>query len=276
VIHQIGSTLFYGDAITNHIAALDHQLTSWGFETRIYAAKIEGARMAKAELDEAYTDVDWTDDVLIYHYSAYCENYRLFRRSRNRKILIYHNITPASFYSPYSGDMAAVCARGRDVLPLLSECDLALAVSEFNRQELVAAGFDPARTAVLPVLLSLENFKTKRRDEWVYRQLTAERRTNIISVGRGAPNKAYQDLIKLFAVYHQTINTHSRLHLVGSRFLPKYDEELEGLIMALKLEHAVTFTGRVSLQCSRRTTRRAMFSSAPVFTRVFVSRYWRR
>jgi len=247
VIHQIGSTLAYGDAITNHIVALDHQLSRWGLPSRIYGARIDGSRITKAELDTAFVDGNESDDILIYHYSAFCENYQLFRRSRNRKILIYHNITPASFYSPYDAGMAEVCSRGRELLPMLHDCDLALGVSEFNRQELVAIGFNATKTAVLPILLSLDNFATKARDEWVYQRLTKDGLINILVTGRIAPNKAYEEIIKIFAEYHHSINPHSRLHFVGTRFVRKYNELLDRLVSAFGLHDAITFTDRVSL-----------------------------
>ncbi len=245
VIHQMGSVLCYGDAITNAIAALDRQLTAWGFATRIYGADIAAARMPKAELDTAYRS-DNPDDLLIYHYSAYCDNYRLFQQSRQRKILVYHNITPAEFYRPYDPFMEAVCAQGRAVLPMLTECDLALGVSEYNRQELIEVGFDERRTGVLPILLDQDHFAATARDNRVYRRLTQSGWTNLLFVGRVAPNKAHQDVIKLFAAY-QAVNPRSRLWLVGARFVGQYDAALDRLVARLGLQECVTFTDRVTL-----------------------------
>ncbi len=41
-------------------------------------------------------------------------------------------------------------------------------------------------------------------------------RTNVLFVGRVAPNKKIEDLILAFKWYHQTLNPYSRLLLVGS------------------------------------------------------------
>ncbi len=255
----MGSVLCYGDAITNAIAALDRQMTAWGLTTRIYGANIEAARLPKAELDTAYRD-DNPDDLLIYHYSAYCENYQLFRRSRHRKLLVYHNITPSHFYRPYDPFMEAVCSQGRAVLPLLRECELAVGVSEYNRRELVEAGFPPERTAVLPILLDLDTVAATRRDEKLFRRLSQSRGTRLLFVGRVAPNKAHQDLLSLLAAYREGVDPYAHLTLVGARFLPRYDALLDRLAERLGVAEAVTFTDRVSL-----SELKAYYEGASVF-----------
>lgn len=247
-VHQMGSVLCYGDAITNEILAIDGHLTGWGFETRIYGANIEASPTAKAQSDAAYAPyLDNRDDVLLYHYSAYCDNYELFRRSRNRKVLIYHNITPAHFFRPYDPLSETISQRGRAMLPLLRDCDLALGVSEYNRQELVEEGFAPERTGVLPLVVSLDNFSGQHRTEGLYQRLTADGTTNLLFVGRMAPNKAVEDVITVFAAYHGAVNPRSRLTLVGARFLPRYDAVLDRLVGRLGLAGVVRFTDRASL-----------------------------
>ena len=247
IVHQMGSVLAYGDAITNHIAAIDRRLIGWGYATRIYGANIEAARLPTAQLDTAYAPyLDCPDDLLIYHYSAYCDNYRLFQRSRNRKILIYHNITPAHFFRPYDATLEGVCAQGRAVLSELTCCDLALGVSEYNRRELVDAGFAPDKTGVLPVLVDFEVIDREPRQEKLYRRLT-DGRVNILFVGRMAPNKAIEDVIGVFHTYHRYVNPRARLTLAGARGWERYSRALDGLVARLGLNNAVTFTDRIPL-----------------------------
>jgi hypothetical protein len=81
------------------------------------------------------------DDVLIYHYSAYCDNYTLFQESKNRKISSITTSPRQSTTIIYVATYELLCARGRRVLAGLTDCDLAVGVSEYNRQELVSAGF---------------------------------------------------------------------------------------------------------------------------------------
>ena len=245
-VFQMGSALGYGDAVTNHMLALDRLLRGWGLETALYGHQVEPRLGDAAQLDSAYRDDD-PNDLLIYHYSVYCSNIDLFRRSRHRKIVVYHNITPAHFYRPYDPFMEAVCNQGRAVLPLLRECELGVGVSEYNRRELVEAGFAPERTAVLPILLDQDAFASVRRDEKVFRRLSQSKGANLLFVGRGAPNKAHADLLTLLAAVREGVDPHAHLWLVGSRFLPRYDAMLDRLARRLGIAEAVTFTDRVSL-----------------------------
>jgi glycosyltransferase involved in cell wall biosynthesis len=244
----MGSVLAYGDAVTNHILEIERRLRAWGMETRVFGANIEAAPGARAELDAGYQEFAGnTDDLLIYHYSAYCDNHKLYLRSRNRRLFVYHNVTPAAFFRPYDTSYEGICARGRALLPRLQECDLALGDSEYNRRELVDAGFAAERTGVLPIFVSTADLEAVPRDEGLYEQLRARGTANLLFVGRVAPNKAFEDLLTLFAAYRR-LNRSSRLILVGARFLPRYDRLLERLAGRLGLADSVIWTNRVSLQ----------------------------
>ncbi len=246
-IHQMGSVLAYGDAVTNHIVEIDRRLSRWGLDSRIYGAEISLSPTDKAQLSAAYRPfLNHRDDVLIYHYSAYCDNYTLFQESKNRKILVYHNITPAEYYHHYDATYELLCARGRRVLAGLTDCDLAVGVSEYNRQELVSAGFRD--TTVLPLFLGVDDFAGAERNPELYRRLKSKNMTNVLFVGRVAPNKAFEELLKIFSVYHHYINPQSRLILAGARFLPRYDRVLDTLVERLHLAGVVLFTDRIPFQ----------------------------
>jgi glycosyltransferase involved in cell wall biosynthesis len=244
----MGSVLTFGDAVSNQILEIDRRLSAWGFSTSIFGARLGPGMGRIARLDAAYHEhMDKADDLLIYHYSAYCENHLLYQRSHNRKMLIYHNITPGRFYAPYDLWYESLCTRGRQLLPMLQACDLALGDSEYNRQELVEAGFADERTGVLPIFLQVDDVEAASRDEGLYRRLRRHGTRNILFVGRVAPNKAFEDLVKIFYLYHRYLNSDSRLFLVGTRFLPSYDGALDALVERLSLTDAVVFTDRVSL-----------------------------
>jgi glycosyltransferase involved in cell wall biosynthesis len=260
-IHQMGSVLAAGDAVTNHIIEIDRRLRAWGFLTAIYGADIAAAPTAAAQADTDYTPfLEAADDLLIYHYSAYCENQALFRRSRNRKVLVYHNITPSDYFHPYDLVYEALCRRGREQLGELVACELAVGVSEYNRRELLSAGFLAERTAVLPLFLSVEDFQRTPRDEAYYWKLKTGGVTNILFVGKVAPNKAFEDLLKIFAAYHRHVNPVSRLILAGARFLPGYDRLLNALAVRLGVSDAVVFTDRLRLR-----ELRACYEAADLF-----------
>jgi glycosyltransferase involved in cell wall biosynthesis len=246
-IHQMTAALVYGDAITNHTLEIDARLKAWGLDSRVYAQNIEPRMRKKGSDVFAYEPfLAEPDDWLLYHYSVYSPDLGLFERSANHKVVIYHNITPPEFFRGFDQRLEAACQSGRWALSQLRSCDLALADSDFNRRELVEAGFTAENTSVLPIFLNLDHLEASRRKERLYRQLSDGRTTSFLFVGRVVPNKGYEDLIKIFYFYHRHIDPHSRLWLVGSSTLPVYENLLKSLISQLNLERAVTLVGRVS------------------------------
>jgi hypothetical protein len=79
------------------------------------------------------------------------------RRLPDRKILIYHNITPPHFFRGINPEVERRCALGIEELRLLAPYfDLGLGVSEYNRQELEKVGFK--KTGVLPIFLDFNDY----------------------------------------------------------------------------------------------------------------------
>ena len=257
----MGSVLSVGDAVTNHIVEIDHRLRAWGFTTAIYGADITAAPAVSARPDSDYVPfLEDVDDLLIYHYSAYCENEALFHRSRNRKMLVYHNVTPAEYFRPYDPVYEALCRRGREQLSGMLACELAVGASDYNRRELVSAGYPAEKTAVLPYFLGVDDFQRYPRNEAYFGKFKTSGVTNILFVGKVAPNKAFEDLIKIFSAYHRHVNPASRLILVGARFLPRYDRFLDELAARLGVSDAVVFTDRLRVR-----ELRAVYEAADLF-----------
>jgi glycosyltransferase involved in cell wall biosynthesis len=70
----------------------------------------------------------------------------------------------------------------------------------------------------------------------------------LLFVGRIAPQKRQDDLIRALAYYRRCVDPQARLLLVGGYSdQPKYYESLRALAAALDVADAVTFTGAVSL-----------------------------
>ncbi len=245
-VHQLVPRLDAGDAIGNQAMAIHELLLEWGLDARIFAFDMDDYGSRFASFDSAYREfMGSQEDLLIFHYGLYCDNYRLFIESRNRKVLIYHNVTPPEFYTAFYPEAVRLCTQGREVLPLLADCDLALGVSDFNRRELVAAGFDEARTGVLPINPRMEKLDRAAPDKEVARWL-GDGKTNLLHVGRIVPNKKLEDVIKLFACYHRGVNASSRLVLAGPHPIYVYHAALLSLIEKMGLEDRVVFLGKVS------------------------------
>jgi len=243
LVHQLLPRFDMGDAASNHALAIRDLVRERGVECRIYAmGRDDFGKTYGLDQGEYLKHMNNPDDLLIYHYLAYCDNYRLFLGSRNRKVLIYHNITPAEFYEGFDPSTQEVCRMGRKLLPRLAECDLALGDSEFNRRELVEMGFPEERTAVLPINPP-SRLTEAPVDKQMFRRLR-DGRCNLLFVGRVVPNKRLEDLLELFSLYHRSVNAYSRLLVVGSLGSPYADYILE-LVERAHLEGRAFFLGKV-------------------------------
>ena len=244
-VHQIVPRLDAGDAVSNQALAIHKLVTRWGFESHVYANGMDEFGKRVASYDHTYREfMSETGDLLIYHYSIYCGNYRYYLESRNRKVLIYHNITPAGFYERFYPAAADLCRMGRDLIPQLAVCDLALGDSDFNRRELVEAGFPEEITGVLPINPPLDKLDGVEEDEEFSRRLR-DGKLNFLFVGRVVPNKCIEDIVKLFYCYHRGINAASRLVVAGS-LLNTYYSALLSLARRMGIADRVHFLGKVS------------------------------
>ena len=244
-ILQIMPTLAYGDAVGNDALAIYRLLKSKGYETKIYAEIID-KRISPEIADYMDSLETGGSDVLIYHMSTGSRLNAEFAKMQGTKIMIYHNITPPSFYHGYNSFMEKLCRDGRYALQYLSdEVDYALADSEYNAKELRKLRYG-CSVDVMPILLSFEDYEKQPDAQTVgeYR----DGKTNIIFTGRIAPNKKQEDVINAFYHYQKYYNPESRLILVGSYFnMENYYEQLKDYAGRLGVKDVV-FTGHVSFE----------------------------
>ena len=189
-------------------------------------------------------------DILIYHHSrGWHPGVQLVRELSCRRVIKYHNVTPAEFFAGFSRTDQDLCERGRRELTDLAaaQCDLYLSDSSFNMQELIAIGVDPSKSFVVPPFHHIDRLTTITADQETLKKYSGDT-TNILTVGRLVPNKNVHHLIEVFAHYHFDYNNNSRLLLVGKGgegFTP-YPKLLHRVVEKLGLTKAVVFTGGVS------------------------------
>jgi L-malate glycosyltransferase len=243
-VHQMVARMETGDAVSNQALAIHEILQGWDIESRIFAHDMEAPCRRVASLDSEYKPyMNHPEDLLIYHFSIYCENNELFLKSRNHKMLIYHNITPAEFFDGFFQQAADHCRQGRGLLPLLRDSDLGVGVSDFNRRELVEAGFDEEKTRVLPILPRVDRLDSLPIEPIMERRF-ADGKVNFLFVGRVVPNKKLEDVIKLFYTYHRGVNACSRLLIAGT-MLSTYCSALQAMVDRMGIEERVHFLGKV-------------------------------
>ncbi|MBR3058172.1 MAG: glycosyltransferase family 4 protein [Clostridiales bacterium] len=243
-VWQFLPTFFFGDAIGNDCLAISRFLTRKGVENKIGATTIHPKMDPYAvAFEEAKKQIS-PEDVIIYHLSTGDAMNDWFSDLPNKKAVIYHNITPAEFFQGYSDIHVKVTEEGRlQAKRMASRVDLSIADSEYNAREMEEMGFPKA--SVVPILLPFEDYR-KTPDEKKVEEMS-DGRTNILFVGRIAPNKKQEDIISVFAEYVKNFDPDARLILAGScGGLEKYQERLESFTAKLGISDQVIFTGHIS------------------------------
>jgi glycosyltransferase involved in cell wall biosynthesis len=243
-VHQFHPSVAYGDAIGNTIQELKIILTELGYKSEIFAQYIH-PRVLNVKNYSEYSKYSSPDNIIILHYSIGYDpeilNY--FKSLPDKKILIYHNITPSGFFKGVNDIYEHSTRRGRDELSEFKKIiTIALGVSQFNVDELRCAGFK--NTDVLPIPVNFKRFEIAGNSDIIKKY--SDNSVNILTVARISPNKKIEDVIKTFYFYKKAINPNSRLFLVGSsEGMETYYSQLIALIKRLQLED-VYFSGFVS------------------------------
>jgi glycosyltransferase involved in cell wall biosynthesis len=243
-VHQFLTSYSYGDAIGNEAMEIRGFLRSQGIGSEIFTLHFHPRYAHQVRNYLEYDRFSAPGNTVIFHFSIGSPVTKRFVRLRDRKVIIYHNITPYHFFLDFHRILAKDCFKGRlELKSLAGQVDLALGDSEYNRQELVAAGF--RETGVLPLVMDFAKFDLPVLP--VFREAFADGKTNILFVGRIIPNKKVEDVIKTFHLYQRHFNPESRLFIVGEyRGFERYTSALQGLIAGLGVRD-VHFSGHVPL-----------------------------
>jgi glycosyltransferase involved in cell wall biosynthesis len=190
------------------------------------------------------------DDVFIYHFSVgWDQGLYLSKTLPCRRVIKYHNVTPPEYYDSVNEDYAAVCRAGREMLREIAHtsADLFLSDSAYNMSELVERGAPASRNFVVPPFHQIDRLVEADADLATLERVR-DGRTNILMVGRLAPNKGHVALVEAFASYHYNYNRLSRLIIVGKHDprLKIYIDSVHAAIRRADLQDHVIFTEEVS------------------------------
>jgi glycosyltransferase involved in cell wall biosynthesis len=221
-----------GDAVGNDVIHMAGLLRDRGHEVGLFADHVgevtwpcQPVKRARAFLG------DNPAAILLYHHAIGCAaGVELVERVQCRRVIRYHNVTPAHYFARLDADSAENCRQGREQVAALARarCDLYLSDSAYNQSELVEQGAPEERCAVVPPFHLIERLEDATPDGETL-DACADGRTNLLFVGRLAPNKGHAALIDAFAVYQRHYDRDSRLLLIG-----KEDEQLPGYANSLR------------------------------------------
>jgi len=243
-IHQILPTLSPGDAIGNEVLEIKKILQSWGYISDIYAENIHPEMNNLAKNITEYKKVSSSKNIVIFHFAIGSDASEFVKNLPDKKMILYHNITPPNYFVGIDDRLVHLLKNGRKELKDFKDItDLALGVSEYNKNELAQIGFK--NTGVLPILLDFDIYD-QEPDKKILNQFN-DNWINIIFVGRITPHKKQDDIIKIFYYYNKFINPYSRLILVGSIGTDKYCDMLKLMIRKLDLGN-VYITGQIKFK----------------------------
>lgn len=216
-VFQFTSTLRKGDGVGNDVLAIHKYLKDKNINTRIFYESVIGTFEKEDARNVKQLPPLRDSDILLIHVAFAWDFIEKLCELPGKKVFVYHNITPPEFFVPFDEESAKACQLGLDMVKRLKDVpDYCLADSEFNKNDLISYGYK-CPIDVLPIIIPFEDYD-KNADEKTLEELN-DGMTNILFVGRIAPNKKQEDIISAFGCYQKNYNPNSRLILLGG-----YDE----------------------------------------------------
>ena len=245
-VHQFLPALLPGDAVGMHTLQVRATLRDAGLGSEIFCEavhhQLEGEGHHVSEFRHHARG-----SVLLYQFatgSVLADE--VFARSEPL-VIDYHNITPPEFFRRWDPTVANALSWARAQLSLLlPRTALGIADSAYNAAELDELGY--RATGVVPILLDLDAM-TDDVEPALLGRLQAVKEdggADWLFVGRLAPNKMQQDLVKALYAYRRAYDPRARLRLIGRRATDSYFDAVRGFVAELGLDGAVEIVEGVS------------------------------
>jgi len=240
----------YSDAVSNDVLGMFNVLDKQNFKVGIFAENIFISDDIVKDIDCIGDFIKSSKDVIIYHHSTgWFKGLDVLTSLNCKKIIKYHNITPPDYFYGFSQDHVETCRGGLEQLNIIADLDLDMYLndSRFNMIEMISKGVKASKCYIVPPFNNIEKLKSLKPDFDILNRYN-DRKVNILSVGRVAPNKGFAELIDVFALYNKYFNKDSRLIIVGDRHsrLSAYINYLDDKVRYMNLENSVVFTGKVN------------------------------
>lgn len=242
-VYQLIHTLSYGDAISGEALAMQRCLNELGHQGKIFALNTHERYQGLTENIEQFP-CDF-NGIVILHYSLGSPLNALYRSLDNAKrAIIFHNLTPEKYFSGINPRVAKDISKGWHELPEL--CKLSnwvISDSSYNSSELSQYGIS---SEVLPLPFDPARWQ-EEANSGIAGLIQSDPGVHLLHVGRLAPNKCIEDILKTFYFLHHHITRNSRLWLVGIDIDTElYSFGLKRLAKELLIDEFVNFTGPLS------------------------------
>lgn len=238
-IVQLVHTISYGDAISSE-ALYMHEVLNEEHDSTIYALNIDYRYKGEPGIMEFPKDgvLDLEPETrLILHYSLGSVLNTYYAASPCYKILIYHNVTPSKWFKQVNPRVYRDIEEGiKDLRDTVNVSNQVVADSWFNAKEVGC-------NLVLPV--PLDTSRWAKSNPGIAASIDKEKK-NIIHVGRLAPNKKIEDIIKT-CYFLAKLREDIHLYIIGSDIDTEiYSFFLKRLVYDLSMTDNVTFTGKLA------------------------------
>lgn len=214
-IHQLVAGFSNGDAISNEARYMQNLFREWGHESEIFCETrriLPELRSTAVDLSEASERIK-DNDVVMLHLSIGSDANEVFTKLPGRKIIRYHNVTPPHFMRGINEQIASALQDGvADVKRLAGTAELTLADSGFNGREVEGYGYPNVK--VLPLVLDFSKLRKGVSRKVMNRY--NDGLTNVLFVGRCAPNKRLEDCLSAFYYFQKYVQPASRFIHAGS------------------------------------------------------------
>lgn len=239
-IHQFTPSITLGDGVSAALFFTQKILKDLGFESEIFANHIDSRLHDKIKHIDDYKPSK--NQLLLYHHSIGHKHHDTIMSFEDKKILVYHNITPSHFFSS-NPHLKGACDYGREQLASSAHFfSAAYADSSYNAKELEYLGYKNIST--IPILVDLKSKKKIPHDETIIRQNANT--YNILTVGRIVSNKCQHEVINTLFYLKQNGIKNLKLFIVGGTSEPDYEAYLKILVQNLSLQDEVVFCAKVS------------------------------
>ena len=237
-VHQLLGAAGPVDAVTQQGLAYRRLFREWGWDGQDYADVLAPDLDRRLFSSSGELDPD-PDDVVLLHYSGYVPRLERLLERPNPTMLVSHNVTPSRYFWELEPSEAVRCALAPlQLADLARRVRLAAGVSEYNAADLRAAG--ARQVEVIPVLLDRQRLGPASDG-------LPDGPPTILFVGRLAPHKRQDLLIRAFAMYRRHRAPDARLVLVGVPVSPRFERALRQLA-AQVAPSAVTIESGVSAE----------------------------
>lgn len=256
VIHQFAPQVCQHDAVGNEVFALHSLFGSLGLDSYVWCDLAD--QPSAKHVRWCRRSAQLKGDLLLIHYSHGSGSYRRLLPHPERKILVYHSITPREYFVGTNTNSEEASRQGYAELPGYAErVDVAIAHSRYSARQLEQSGF--RNVVVLPYVL-YEPLYAVEPDRSLLDRYGRDGWVNLLTVGRVAPHKCLEDCIFVFDCFKRFVERKSRLFIVGSwEGTEAYLARLHRLVAKLGL-HDVFFTGSVA-----QTTLMGLFKLADAY-----------